>query len=460
MPQAHGIGFDPGEIRTLALRVHLDFKVVSFSIALCALTTLLCALAPAWRSSRSDINMALKSAMSDRRSRLFQEILCAFQIALCTLLLLSAGLIIRSLGNLRATDAGFDQDHVVIFSVDPHVRAYDGQKTWALQQRLMEEARKLPGVADAALAYRGLMRGIGLGTSVVFPGQLGDGIINTSTNSVSPEYFNVMGIRLLQGRNFSQSDAAEEDKLARTVVNDAFVRKFLNGRNPLGQQYAQGKRFLKPQYEIIGVVNDTKYRSLREVPPPIMYTNDFGPKQYGDAFILHVRTHGDPHMIIQPVRELLKSIDPEVPLFQVSTLAEEVDRSLWQERLLVLLTSCFGVFALSLSAIGLYGILAYFVTQRQREIGLRLALGATSSHVIRLVVSRVIPTLVLGILAGVALSWWASAWVKSLLYGVNPFDSFASCAALSLLVAIGIAATVTPILRAIRVDPWSSLREE
>ena len=141
MPQAHGIGFDPGEIRTLALRVHLDFKVVSFSIALCALTTVLCALAPAWRSSRSDINMALKSAMSDKRSRLFQELLCGLQIALCTLLLLSAGLIIRSLGNLRATDAGFDQDHVVIFSVDPHVRGYDSQKNWALQQRLMEGAR-------------------------------------------------------------------------------------------------------------------------------------------------------------------------------------------------------------------------------------------------------------------------------------------------------------------------------
>ena len=266
------------------------------------------------------------------------------------------------------------------------------------------------------------MRGIGLGTSVVFPGQAGDGIINTSTNSVSPEYFNVMGIRLLQGRNFSQSDAAEEGKLARTIVNDAFVRKFLNGRNPLGQQFGTGKRFEKPQYEIVGVVSDTKYRSLREVPPPIMYTDGFGPKGYPDAFILHVRTHTDPHMIIQPVRDLLKSIDPEVPLFQVSTLAEEVDRSLWEERLLVVLTSCFGAFALSLSAIGLYGILAYFVAQRQREIGLRLALGATSSHVIRLVVSRVIPALVLGILTGIALSWWASALIRSLLYGVNPFD--------------------------------------
>ena len=266
MPPARGIGFDPDEIRTLALHVHLDFSVVVFSIALCSLTTVLCALAPAWRSSHSDINMALKSAMSDQRNRLFQEVLCGFQIALCTTLLQGAGLIIRSLSNLRATNAGFDQEHVTIFSVDPYVRGYDGQKTWSLQQRLIDGVRTLPGVEGAALAARALMRGIGLGTSVVSPGQAGDGIINTSTNMVSPEYFGVMGIHFLAGRNFRPSDTAEEDQVNKAIVNDAFIRKFLKGRNPLGQEFGTGKHFTKSQYEIIGVVNDTKYRSLRESP--------------------------------------------------------------------------------------------------------------------------------------------------------------------------------------------------
>jgi predicted permease len=460
MPPARGIGSDPSEIRTLALQVHLNLRVVAFSIALCALTTVLCALAPAWRSSRSDINMALKSAMSDHRNRLFQEILCGFQIALCTILLLSAGLVIRSLSNLRASDMGFDQSHVTIFSVDPHVRGYDSQKTWALQQRLLDGARTLPGTDGAAIAVRALMRGIGLGSVIVFPGQVGDGVINSSFNSVSPGYFAVMGIQFLQGRNFTKSETEEEGKVNKAIVNDAFVRKFLNGRNPLGQQFGMGKHYLKPQFEIIGVVNDTKYRSLREVSPPILYTNGFGPKSYPDTFILHVRTQGDPHAIVQPVRKLLQAIDPEVPLYEVATLSEEVDRSLWQESLLVLLTSCFGAFALSLSAIGLYGVLAYFVAQRQREIGLRLALGATSGHVIRLVVSRIIPALALGILAGVALSWWASVWVRNLLYGVTPFDSLATTMSLLLLIAIGIGATLAPALRAIRVDPWSTLRQD
>jgi ABC-type antimicrobial peptide transport system permease subunit len=175
---------------------------------------------------------------------------------------------------------------------------------------------------------------------------------------------------------------------------------------------------------------------------------------------LHVRTYSDPHAINQPVRELLKSIDPEVPLYQVATLSEEVDRSLWQERLLVVLTSCFGAFALLLSAIGLYGILAYFVAQRQREIGLRMALGANSGHVIRLVAARIIPTLALGVAAGVALSWLASAWAGSVLYEVKPYDPWSTSAALLLVFIVGIAGAMAPTLRAMRVDPSSTLRQE
>ncbi len=460
MPPAHGIGFDPSEIRTLAIHPSLDFRVAAFSVAACMSTAALCALAPAWRSSRADISLALKGTISDRRHRLFQSILSGFQIALCTTLLVSAGLIIRSLSNLRAADPGFGWENVTVFSIDPHVRGYDSQKNWSLQQRLMNGARNLPGAEGAALAERALMRGIGLGSSVVFPGRSGDGIINTSVNSVTPEYFGVMGIHLLAGRNFSQSDMAEEDKLENVIVNQAFARKFLNDRSPIGQQFDSGRRFVKARYEVIGVVNDTKYRSLREVPPPIFYTYGFGPSAYPDTFVLHVRSRGDPHAIVEPVRQLLRSIDPELPLYQVATLSEEVDHSLWQERLLVTLTSCFGAFALSLSAIGLYGILAYFVARRQREIGLRIALGANSRHVTWLVVSRVIPILLSGGLAGAALSWFASAWVRSLLFGVRPFDLSTSGVATLLLIAIGILGAAVPALRAVTLSPAEALRQD
>jgi|HubBroStandDraft_3_1064219.scaffolds.fasta_scaffold05081_2 predicted permease len=460
MPPAHGIGFDPGEIRTLTLHFALDLRIAGFSLVVFLLTVLLCTLAPAWRSWRSDINPALKSTSGDPRSRLLQAALCGVQIALCTTLLLCAGLIIRSLSNLRATDAGFDRDRVTVFSIDPHVRGYDGPRTWSFQQRLMNEVRNLPGVDGVALAERGLMRGIGLGSAVVLPGRTGDGIINASFNSVSPEYFGVMGMHLLAGRNFGPSDMAEEDKLAEVIVNDAFARKFLNGRNPLGAKFATGRRFVKPQYEVIGLVNDSKYRSLREVPPPIFYTYGFGPNAYPDAFILHVRNLGDPHAIIEPVRQLVRSIDPELPLYQVATLSEEVDHSLWQERLLVTLTSCFGAFALLLSSIGLYGIMAYFVARRQREIGLYMALGARSRDVIWLVVRRVIPTFAIGVVAGAALSSLVSEWVRSLLYGVQPFDPATDIALILLFIAIVSGTAALPALRAIRVDPASTLRQE
>jgi hypothetical protein len=292
----------------------------------------------------------------------------------------------------------------------------------------------------------------------VFPGESGDGIINASFNSVTPEYFDVMGIHLLAGRTFGPTDTAKERGLKKAIVNAAFVHTFLNGRNPLGEKFGTGKRFVKPQYEIIGVVNDTKYRSMRENPPPIFYTNDFGPVAYPDSFILHVRSHGDPHGIIEPVRRSLMSIDPELPLYEIATLTEEVDRSLWQERLLVALASCFGTFALSLSAIGLYGILAYFVTRRQREIGVRMALGASAWDVVWLVATRMIPILGVGVLCGEALSWFASAFLLTLLYSVSRTDPASYAGAGLLLLTIGLAGIALPALRAMRVDPSSSLR--
>ena len=460
IPPARGTGMDPAEMRALALELHVDFRVVAFSFALTLLTTVFCSLAPAWQAVRSDLNLALKNVMNGRRQQTLQSLFCGVQIAVCTMLLLAAGLILHSLKNLRATNPGFDPDRVAIFSIDPHVRAYDSLRTWTLQQRLLQEVRRLPGVEGSAIADRALMRGIGLGTSLVLPGESGDGVINTSMNSVTPDYFDVMGIHLLDGRAFRASDVSEEGKLSEVIVNEAFVRKFLGSRNPLGQQFATGQRFEKPEYEIVGVVNDTKYRSLREIPPPIFYVCGFGPKQYPDAFRLHVRTQGDPRALIQPIRGLLKSIDPDVPLYQAGTLSEEVDQSLWQERMLVSLTSCFGAFALLLSAAGLYGMLAYFVARRRREIGLRMALGANARSVIVLVGQRVMPTLATGLSAGAALSWLARSLVSSMLYGVQPFDQWAASVTVLLLAVAAMGAAVLPVLRAVRVDPAVALRED
>ena len=460
LPPARGIGEDPAELRTLTLDLRPDSRVIAFSIGICALAAILSALAPVWRASRQDLAAALKTAISDRRHARFQALLCGLQVTLCTVLLTGAGLMLRTFSNLRDLNTGFDASHVAIFSIDPHVGGYDGKRTWQFQQRLLERARMLPGVEAAAIASRALMRGIGLGNSIVFPGQHGDGLINTSSNPVSPGYFDVMGMHLLAGRELTEADRWEQGKPLRVVVNEAFVRKFLPGQDPLGKQFAAGRNFVQPEYEIIGVVNDTNYRSLRETPPPILYIYQFGPESYPNTFVLHLRTRGDPQQVLSPVRALLQSIDPRVPLYQMATLSGEVDRSLWQERLLAALASGFGLFAMALTGLGLYGILNYFVSRRRREIGLRMALGAQPRRVVWLVAKRALPALAGGMVAGAALSWLAGRWVRSLLYGVQPFDTWTATIALALLLALGLAAAAWPAMRAIRVDPASTLREE
>ncbi|MGH9614127.1 MAG: FtsX-like permease family protein, partial [Bryobacteraceae bacterium] len=460
LPPARGIGNDPGELRTLTLDLHPDFRVVAFSIGVCALAAILSALAPAWRASRQDLSFALKTSMSDRRHTRFQGSLCAVQVALCTVLLTGAGLMARTFLNLRDVKTGFDASHVAIFSMDPYVRGFSERDTWLFQRRVIESAGMLPGIEAAAITNRALMRGIGLVASIAFPGQRGDGLPNTSTMSVSPDYFNVMGMHLIQGRGLTETDVEEEGKTSHAVVNQAFVRKFLAGQDPLGKQFSIGKEYSNPGFEVVGVVNDTNYRSLREIPPPVIYTYAFGPMRFQDTFVLHVRTRGDPREMIPRVEAMLRSLDPQMPVYQAATLPEEIDRSLWQEQLLVALASGFATFAMALSAIGLYGILAHFVAGKRREIGLRMALGAEPRRVIWLVASHVAPVLAGGLVAGAALSWFGGKWIVSLLYGVRPSDPASTLAALVLMLVVGLGSATVPVAHAIRLNPVSTLRQE
>jgi predicted permease len=460
LPPARGIGNDPAELRPLTLDLHPDLRVVAFSIGICALAAILSALAPAWRAAHHDLSSVLKTSIGDPRNARFQDLLCAAQVALCTILLAGAGLMARTFSNLRNIKTGFDSSDVAIFSMDPYVRGFNQRDTWLFQGRVLDSARMMPGIEAAALTNRALMRGIGLVTWIVFPGQHGDGLPNTSTMSVSPDYFHVMGMRLIEGRGLVDSDLEEEGKTAHAVVNEAFVRKFLSGQDPLGKQFSMGREYSKPGYEIVGVVNDTNYRSLREIPPPVIYSYAFGPTRFQNAFVLAVRTRGDPREIIPRVRAMLQSLDSQVPVYETAALSGEVDRSLWQERLLMTLASGFATFAMALTGTGLYGILAHFVAGRRREIGLRMALGAEPRRVIWLVAQRVVPAIAGGIFAGTTLSWISGKWIASLLYGVQPFDPKSMIAALGLLLVAGVAAAAVPVMGAIRLDPASTLRQE
>ncbi|HEX4277222.1 MAG TPA: FtsX-like permease family protein [Bryobacteraceae bacterium] len=459
LPPARGIGIDTTEIRTRALDLHPDFRVAAFGIAVCAAVALLSSLAPAWRSSRRDLWSALKIAIGDARHRRFQSALCALQIAICTVLLVFSGLMLRTLGSLKAANTGIDENHIAVFRMDPLTAQYNKQQAESVQWRLVDGARALPGVEAAAIASRPLMRGIGLVNSVVFPGQPPGAPYGTSINTVSPEYFETMGMKFTAGHGFERREPGPH-KPAPVVVNRAFVRRFLKGRNPVGQMFAAARTWVAPEFEIIGVVNDTKYRSLREVPPPIYYTSDFGPGREINSFVLQVRTRGNPAGVIPAVQKLLASIDPRASFYEVETLQDDIARSLWQERMLVALGTAFGIFAIVLAAIGLYGILAYFITGRRREIGLRMALGALPVNVSGLLLKQLMPTAGAGLAGGAITSVAAGMLVRSLAYGVSMADPRSLASALAIIVFVTLAAMAVPTWRALHVDPASALRQE
>jgi predicted permease len=450
-----GLGQTPGDLRVLNLHIQPSFRLFGFVLGVCIASTILCATAPTWHSLRSDLStyFNLKGTFGGKTHQRLQAGLCIVQLSLCAALLMSAGLMVRTFMSLRTTHPGFDQDHVVSFSIDPTMRHYDSEQTWVLQQRIIEETRKLPNVRAAAIANRSLMRGTGLAASVVVPGLEPSGTLNTSANIITPGYFDAMGIRIVVGRDFQQTDS--DHRPTPSVVNEAFVRQFFKGRDPIGQIFSLGN---DSQYQIIGVVSDINYRSMREVPPPLHFMLSTA-KSFPDRFTLHVRTHDKPESVIQPVRNVLRSIDPGLPLYEASTLDAEIDRSLWQERVMAVLATTFGLFATALAGIGLYGILTYFVIQYRRELGVRIAIGAGSLDIARVVTKHVIPIIALGVLGGSILYIGVAQWIKSILYGVQISDPISIAAALALLAVIVTAAASVPTIRAIRLDPGSILKE-
>ena len=450
-----------GELLTLDLHAGLTFRVAAFCVLACLSSAVIAGLAPAWRAARNDLQTALRTGSGDFRHGRFQALLAAIQVALCTLLLFQAALTVRTLQKLRALDPGFDREHVVMFSLDPSMAHYSGERIWMLQQRLIELVRALSGVKAAGAAGRGLMRGTGLKTSVILPGQklTKSEFMNCSFNEVSAGYFDAMGMRLDAGRDFRDSDIGRAEPRP-AIVNEAFVKRFFGGRDPLQQVFAMGTAYVKPGFRIVGVVSDAHYRSLRETPPPAFYSCLCGPESEVSSFILHVRTQGDPRALIRPVSEALASLDPRMPFFEVRTLSQEVDRSLWQERLVALLASWFGGFAALLAGLGIYGTLAHFVAARRREIGVRMALGAGPRNITGLVFGPMALIVVSGLIAGTGVSLASGAWVRSLLYGAPAWDFGAVLSAALLLCIVGVAAGVAPAYRALRVDPAVALRED
>ena len=447
------------DVTTTRLALAIDFapdtRVLLYSVLLSALTALLFGMAPALAAARVSLDSVLRGARAAGGWK-GRQFLLVLQIALCTLLLAGAGLMVRSFRQLRDMDPGFATAQVVSFTTHPSLAGYTDKQAAALRLALTERVRLIPGVDSVAAAALPLMRGSGQKTTVVPAGQRATpaDFLNASLNAVTPDYFETVGMHILAGRTLKDADSTSP-KPVPLVVNQAFARHFFPDENPLGRLFGYGTpQGPNADFQIAGVVTDAHYRSLREPIPPTIYQI-----LTEGNFVLYVRTHRRPESLVQPVRQALTALDPAMAFAEVHTLAEEVDDSAAPERLTAILASIFGIFAALLAAVGLYGLLAYAVAQRQREIGIRMALGAHPRAIARLVGGQALVLVAIGVVLGLAAALLLAPMASAVLYGVGPTDPASLAAAAALVVLVAALAALIPAARAARVDPAVALRE-
>jgi len=450
-------------IGVLGLEKQLDGRILAFAIALSLLTALLFGLLPALRAARADLQSTLKdlgASLSHRLSSVrLRKALIVGQVALTAVLLTAAGLFTRSLLNLQNTNLGVRPDHVVEFTIAPQLNRYSPQRALAFVERLRQAIAATPGVSSVSAATIPILANDEWGSDVTIQGYTareGEDM-HVWRNEVGPNYFATLRTPLLAGREFSQSDTAASPLVA--VVNATFARRYLQGRNPLGVHFRLGAGADKPEIEIVGVVKDSKHSDPRDTIHPFVYAPYTQDPTFGRA-TFYARTSSEPAAMATTLRKIVQSFDSNLPVYDLETLTQQVDETVFADRLLTSLSLCLGLLAALLAAIGLYGVMAYVVARRTREIGIRMALGATRESIAGLILSEVARMAAIGLAIGLAAALAGERLVASLLYGVQATDPLVFAGAVLLLAFIALLAGGLPARRAASVDPVVALRYE
>jgi predicted permease len=435
-----------------------DARVLVFTAVISLGSALLAGMAPAFRAARTHVAAGLRADArvlhASRTATLWTRVLIAAQIALSLLLLTGAALLLTSLRNLRTFDPGFEREHVLLLGLNPAKGGYTGDRGLEYYRQVLERARNTPGVRAAGLSMITPISGGGVDLSFGVEGQRREPGAVVYVNYVSDGYFAAMGTPLLIGRNFVPQDGPESKRVA--VINDVLSRRYFKNQNPIGQRVRLGPH---NGLEIVGVVANAKYMSLREEDHPTVYVHALQDREPG-GLTLAVSTSGDPLAFAPAVRREVQALAPAVPVTQGSTLSAQIARSLVTERLMARILGAFATLALLLASIGLYGVLAYSVTRRTNEIGIRVALGAPRGTVLRSVLKESLTLVVIGVAIGVPAALMLTRLLSSLLYGVTPADPLVLGAAAGSLFAVALAAAAQPAWRAVRVDPLVALRHE
>jgi predicted permease len=448
----------------LGLTAQLDYRVLAFATGLTVLTGALFGFVPAARSGRADLQTALKEQgnhASDGRSNLrLRKWLMVSQVALTGVLLTAAGLFGQSLLKLKSEDLGLRTDHVIQFSIAPELSRYSPPQTSALFDRMRETIAGLPGVQSVSLAIMPLLADDNWGTNITVEGYTAspDEETDARRNDIGPNYFATVGTPLVSGREFSESDRSDSPKVA--IVNEKLARRYFAGRNPIGQRLAiGGGNGVRPNIEIVGVVKDTKHASIREEIHPFMYLPYAQDPDLGSG-TFYVHTSQDPSALAATLRRTVQGFDPNLPVFDLRTLAEQADESVYTDRLLTIFSLCLGLLAALLAAIGLYGVLTYMVTRRTHELGIRMALGATPMNVTWLVLKEVVRMAATGLAIGLLAAFGLGRMIESQLFGVKASDPLVFAISTVLLAGVAMLAGWLPARKAAGVDPMIALRYE
>jgi predicted permease len=460
----------------------LDWRVLAFTAGISLLTGIIFGLAPALRGSDVGLTSSLKTASDgtgavprDRYRRITAGgMLVSVQMALAIVVLVTAGLLVRTLSNLRNLNPGFDAQNVLLFSVDPRLAGYKGPQVDSVFRSLQEKFSALPGVTSATYSAAPLVSGSLRRTGFHKPGAPPNSRdekdnIQCDALPIGPKFFSTLHIRFLAGRDFGAADFAiaqansEEKKSAAptpAIINQAFAEQYLPSINPLGQIFGTADpvepgESRNPGFLVVGLVGNAKYNSLRREIKPTLYMPDTD----GSAFF-ELRTATDPMALVPAVKNIVNHENQDLPLFRISTQKEMLERQVFVERITAQLSSFFGLLALVLACLGLYGLLSYEVTRRTREIGIRMAVGAQSHNVIGLVLTKAMGLIIAGAIAGIAVAVGVTRFLASFLYGVHAGDPLTLGAVAALLALVALAACYIPARRAARVNPLIALRYE
>lgn len=450
--------------RPAPLTARFDLRIFAFTATVSILTAILFGLAPAWQATRTDVNTALKDAASSatrRRKGLAGKSIVVFQVALSMLLVVGAGLFARTLINLNTTTLGFDPHNLLLFSIQAPPARYPAPQDIALHQRIEERLAQVPGVQSVTLIENPLISH-NISNTLFLPTDqpkpTGDNQ-DRDVNGVGQSFFETYRIPILYGRSFGPTDTANSPLVA--VINQSLAHIVYPGVDPVGKTFTSNRHQGDHEaiYQIIGVSADAKYDQLQGDPPPTFYTL-YRQAEEEQVINYTIKTQLSPAAILPALRNAVQSIDKDLPLRDIRTQTEQIEDSISQQRLFATLTAGFGILALILACIGIYGIMAYNVARRTSEIGIRMALGARSRQVLLMVLRESTVLAIIGVAAGLTAAFALTRFIRAMLYGLQPADPATLIVATLILLAIAITSAYGPARRASRIDPMQALRHE